>query len=112
MIKVIANLGKLDEERTALIIDNTYFPYYIVNGWNGEMEGDNLWAWTVSYFDNIMDFAKEITAYGTEKIGYKRMSDIAAKAIDGLFMDGAAEAQEYCEETLELNDDECKYFGV
>ena len=43
-MKIIANLGKLDEQRTALVIDNKVTPYCIANGYNGETEGDNLWA--------------------------------------------------------------------
>lgn len=111
-MKVIANLGKLDENRTALIIDNKYFPYYIVSGYNGEIEGDNLWDWTVQYYDKLMDFAKAITCYDKSGIGWWRMDEIASKAIDGLFEDDAYEAKIYCEETLELTDEENEYFGI
>ena len=111
-MKVIANLGKLDENRTALIIDNKYFPYYIVSGYNGETEGDNLWDWTVQYYDKLMDFAKAITCYDKSGIGWWRMDEIASKAIDGLFEDDAYEAKIYCEETLELTDEENEYFGI
>lgn len=111
-MKVLFNLGKLDENRTALIIDNKYFPYYIVSGYNGETEGDNLWDWTVQYYDKLMDFAKAITCYDKSGIGWWRMDEIASKAIDGLFEDDTYEAKIYCEETLELTDEEKEYFGI
>lgn len=111
-MKVLFNLGKLDENKTALIIDNKYFPYYIVSGYNGETEGDNLWDWTVQYYDKLMDFAKAITCYDKSGIGWWRMDEIASKAIDGLFEDDAYEAKIYCEETLELTDEENEYFGI
>lgn len=111
-MKVIANLGKLDSERTALIIDNKAFPYYIVNGYNGETEGDNLWAWTVGYYDNVIDFAKAITNYGKEGIGWYRMDEIASKAIDGLIEDDPYEAEEYLKNEIEITDEEAQYFGI
>lgn len=111
-MKVIANLGKLDDQRTALIIDNEVFPYYIVNGYNGETEGDNLWAWTVSYYDKIMDFAKAITNYDKSGIGWYRMSEIASKAIDGLIEDDEYEAKYYLRKEIELEPEEADYFGI
>lgn len=111
-MKVIANLGKLDEQRTALIIDNEYYPYYIVNGYNGETEGDNLWSWTVGYYDNIFSFAKAITNYSKEKIGWYRMDEIATKTIDKLIEEDPYEAEEFLREELELDDNEVEYFGM
>lgn len=109
-MKVIACLGKLNERHTALILDNKYFPYYIVNGWNGEFEGDDLWVNTVKYYDNIFDFAKAITGY--KGIGWHRMSEIASLAIDGLIEDGMYEAKEYFRESIELEPEEAEYFGI
>lgn len=111
-MKVIANLGKLDSQRTALIIDNEYFPYYIVNGYNGETEGDSLWSWTVGYYDNIFSFAKEITNYSKEGVGWYRMDEIATKTIDKLIEEDPYEAEEFLREELELDDDEVEYFGI
>ena len=111
-MKVIANLGKLDEQRTALIIDNDIFPFYIVNGYNGETEGDNLWGWTVGYYDNVIVFAKAITNYGKEGIGWYRMDEIASKAIDKLIENDPYEAEEFLREELDLDDDEVEYFGI
>lgn len=111
-MKIIANLGKLDDQRTALIIDNKIFPFYIVNGWNGEMEGDDLWAWTVGYYDNVFKFAKAITNYSEEGIGWDRMSEIASKTIDGLIQDDPYEAEIYLKEEVEMTLEEAEYFGV
>lgn len=111
-MKVIANLGKLNDQHTALIIDNEYFPYYIVNGYNGKTEGGDLWAWTVAYYDKLMDFAKAITNYDKSGIGWYRMSEIASMAIDGLVKDDPYEAREYLENEIELSIDEALYFGV
>lgn len=111
-MKVIANLGKLDSKRTALIIDNKVFPYYIVYGYNGETEGDNLWDWTVGYYDNVIDFAKAITNYDESGIGWHRMSEIASKAIDGLIEDDPYEAEEYLKNEIEMTFEEAQYFGV
>jgi hypothetical protein len=111
-MKVIANLGKLDDQRTALIIDNEYFPYYIVNGYNGETEGDNLWAWTVQYYDKLTDFAKAITCYDKSGIGWHRMCEIASKVIDKIIEDDAYEAEEFLREEVELTDEEADYFCI
>ena len=112
-MKVIANLGKLDEQRTALVIDNPVFPYYIVNGYNGKIEGDDLWAWTTGYYSNIFAFAKAITNYDKEGvIGFYRMSEIASKAIDGLIEDDPYEAAKYFENEIEMTDEEIEYFGI
>lgn len=111
-MRVIANLGKLSDLYTALIIDNPYFPYYIVNGYNGEIEGDNLWAATANYYSNIFDFAKAITGYEKDGIGYHRLDEIASKAIDGLFEFDENEAKYYCESELDLDKREREYFCV
>ena len=111
-MKVIANLGKLDENRTALIIDNKYFPYYIVSGDNGETEGDNLWDWTVQYYDKLMDFAKAITCYDKSGIGWWRMDEIASKVIDGLIEADHYGAEDWLREEVDLTDEEADYFGV
>lgn len=111
-MKIIKVLGKLDDQRTALIIDNEYFPFYIVNGWNGEMEGDNLWAWTVAYFDNIVGFAKAITDYADNCIGWHRLDEIASKAIDGLIQDDPYEAEVYLKDEMEITFEEAEYFGI
>lgn len=63
------------------------------------------------YFANLMDAIEYIrTKQG--KINYYRMSEIASKAIDGLFEDDAYEAKIYCEEELELTEEENEYFGI
>ena len=111
-MKVLFNLGKLDENRTALIIDNKYFPYYIVSGYNGETEGDNLWDWTVQYYDKLMDFAKAITCYDKSGIGWWRMDEIASKAIDGLVECDYYGAEDWLREEVDLTDEEADYFGV
>lgn len=111
-MKVIANLGKIDKTHSALIIDNEHFPYYIVNGYNGETEGEDLWVNTTKYYDNLFDFARAITNFTEGKIGYDRMSEIASKAIDGLIEDDAYEAEIYLKEEIEMELDEAIYFGV
>lgn len=111
-MKVIANLGKLDKQRTALVIDNKVTPYCIANGYNGETEGDNLWACATGYYDDIFAFAKAITNYGKEGIGWYRMDEIASKAIDGLIEDNPYEAAEYFENAMEMTDEEIEYFGI
>lgn len=111
-MRVIANLGKLDDQRTALIIDNEAFPFFIVNGYNGETEGDNLWAWTVGYYDDIFKFAKAITNYCKEGVGWYRLDEIAAKAIDGLIEDDPYEAEEYLRNEIEITYEEAVYFGI
>ena len=111
-MKIIANLGKLDKQRTALVIDNKVTPYCIANGYNGETEGDNLWACATGYYDDIFAFAKAITNYGKEGIGWYRMDEIATKAIDKLIENDPYEAEEFLREELDLDDDEVEYFGI
>ena len=111
-MKIIANLGKLDEQRTALVIDNKVTPYCIANGYNGETEGDNLWACATGYYSDIFAFAKAITNYGKEGIGWYRMDEIATKAIDKLIENDSYEAEEFLREELDLDDDEVEYFGI
>ena len=72
--------------------------------------GKNSWG-QGHYFANLMDAIEYIrTKQG--KINYYRMSEIATKAIDGLFEDDAYEAKIYCEEELELTEEENEYFGI
>lgn len=111
-MKVIANLGKIDDRHTALIIDNEHFPYYIVNGYNGNTEGDDLWVNTTKYFDNLFDFARAITNYTEGKIGYDRLDEIASKAIDGLIEADVYGAEDWLREEVDLTDEEVDYFCI
>ena len=72
--------------------------------------GKNSWG-QGHYFADIIDAIEYIrTVQG--KINYYRMDEIASKAIDGLFEDDPYEAKIYCEETLELTEEEKEYFGI
>lgn len=111
-MKVIANLGKLNNLYTALIIDNPHFPYYIVNGYNGKTEGNDLWVATAHYYSNIFDFAKGITDYNKDGLGYHRLDEIASKALDKVFELDVDEAKYFCEEELDLDRREREYFCI
>ena len=111
-MKVIANLGKLNDRHTALIIDNKLYPYYIVAGYNGKTEGNDLWDATAYYTSNIFDFAKQITNYQTMNIGWNRLIEIADKAIQGLFEDDIDSAREYITDVIEMDEDEIAYFDL
>ncbi len=83
-----------------------YQPWVAAWAYNGK----NSWG-QGHYFANLMDAIEYIrTKQG--KINYYRMSEIASKAIDGLFEDDAYEAKIYCEEELELTEEENEYFGI
>lgn len=72
--------------------------------------GKNSWG-QGHYFANLMDAIEYIrTKQG--KPNWYRLDELASKAIDGLFEDDAYEAKIYCEEELELTEEENEYFGI
>ena len=110
-MKVIKNLGLIDDAgHTALILDNEYFPYYIVSGFDPTQREGEQWGATAAYYESPVAFAKGILEYRFG-IGYYRMSEIATKAIDGLREDDKAEAYEYCKTEIDMDSDELEYFG-
>jgi hypothetical protein len=111
-MKVVKVLGDIGCGRTALIIDNEYFPYYIVHGYKGGTKGDNLWDWTVYYTDNVLEFAKAITVYADIPVSYYRLDEMASKAIDHIIEQDPYDAEEWLKDELELTDEEVEYFCV
>ena len=77
-MKILANLGKLKDGRTALVIEDAYSPdYAIVANFD---EGTQSWS-SALYFDgNLTEFAKAITDANLV-IGYDRMKQIAEEYI-------------------------------
>lgn len=96
-----------DIDYTLLRRDASFQPYVAAWGLNKETGNWNQGH----YFEDLFDALNYIrTKRG--KISYWRMDEIASKAIDGLFEDDPWEAEIYCEDTLELDDDEKEYFGI
>lgn len=89
----------------------TFEPWCV--GYDYDKE-NNSW-WHGNYFPTIsgaMRYIQEKLDAKEGRICYCRMSEIASKAIDGLFEDDAYEAKIYCEEELELTEEENEYFGI
>lgn len=79
-----------------------------------DYNGKDSW-WHGNYFATIsgaMRYIQEKLDKYNNRICYSRMDEIASKAIDGLFEDDVYEAKIYCEETLELTEEEMEYFGI
>lgn len=112
-IKVLKNLGIVNFERgySALILENQYYPFYIVKNYNPEERPGNQWDYTIGYYGNIIQFAKGILNY-SDSIGYDRMSEIASKAIDALLDADDVATLEWAHDEIDLNDDEMEYFGL
>ncbi len=74
-MKILANLGKLKDGRTALVIEDAYKPnFVIVSGFD---PATGTWSSGGKYFDgNLTAFCKEITDVNCV-IGYERMKQIA-----------------------------------
>ena len=80
-----------------------------VAAWNYKKER-NTWG-QGHYFEELEDAIEYIrTVKG--KPNWYRLDEIASKAIDGLFVDDPYEAKIYCEDTLELTEEENEYFGI
>ena len=85
----------------------TFQPW--VAAWSYHKE-NNSWG-QGHYFEELEDAIEYIrTIKG--KPNWYRLDEIASKAIDGLFEDDPYEARIYCEDTLELDEEEMEYFGI
>lgn len=93
----------------AVIKRDTDFEPYVV-AWC--LQDDGMWEHG-HYFSDLfdaVDYAKSQADEG--RISYNRMSEIATKAIDGLFEDDSESAYEYCKDEIEMTEEEMDYFGV
>lgn len=107
-MKILANLGTLKNGQTVLVIEKAArIEYVLATGFNADT---NEWG-SGTYLYNMDDLARAIL-YAERPIGYDRMSEIASKAIDGLREDDEDEAQEYCREEIEMDEEELEYFGL
>lgn len=74
-MKILANLGKLANGRTALVIEDAYKPNFVIA--DGYDPSTKSWNGAGRYFDgNLTEFAKAITDANLA-IGYDRMKQIA-----------------------------------
>ena len=110
VIKVFTN--NLRGNRTALMTDASYTPYVIVSGYNPKMPEGQQWDSAYGYYNDFIDFVKDIMNLTETYISYNRMSEIASKAIDGLIEDNKGEAFIYLRDEIELEGKEWEYFGV
>lgn len=91
--------------------DTDFEPYVVANG----LHEDGTWNYG-HYFSNLFDAVDYAKLKADESyIPYARMSEIASRAIDGLFElgnDDEDRAYGYCENEIEMTEEEMDYFGV
>lgn len=107
-MEILANLGKLKDGHTILVLYKAKrIEFVLATGFD---EKTNTWG-SGTYLYTIEDLARAILN-ANRTIGYDRMCEIASKAIDGLKEDDEAEALEYCKNEIDMDEDECKWFGL
>ena len=107
-MKILANLGKLNDGHTVLVTQKAdRIEYVLATGFD---EATQSWG-SGTYLYDIEDLARAVL-YANKPIGYDRMTEIASKAIDGLREDDEESAQEYCREEIEMDDTELEFFGL
>ena len=96
-MKILANLGKLKDGRTALVIENAYHPdYVIVSGFD---EKTGTWD-SGKYFDgNLTSFSREITNVNMT-LGYDRLMGAFQSYVDNDYE--AACEKTYVRDALEM----------
>ena len=101
---VISKYGKY-----TIIKRETDFEPYIVTY---NLQEDSKWDFG-HYFSDLFSAVDYAKAHADEShISYIRMSEIASKAIVGLFEDDSESAYEYLINEIEMDEIEMKYFGV
>ena len=110
VIKVFTN--NLRGNRTALMTDASYTPYVIVSGYNPKMPEGQQWNSAYRYYNDFINFAKDVMNLTETYISYDRMSEIASMTIDGLIENEPGEAEDYLRYEVELTPEEAMYFGV
>ena len=107
-MKILANLGKLNNGKTVLVTQKAdRIEYILATNFDPEKE---VWGHG-DYLYDIEDLARAVL-FANKTIGYDRMTEIASKAIDGLREDDEDEAQEYCRNEIEMDDEELEFFGL
>lgn len=84
----------------------SYQPWVAAWGYNGKN------GWQQGHYYETLEEAMEWIRSKQGKPNWYRLDEIASKAIDGLFEYDAYEAKIYCEETLELTEEEMEYFCI
>lgn len=111
MMKVIANLGKLNNGTNVLVLEKgKRTEFVLADGYDPEAPEGSQWG-SGTYLYSLESLARAILYY-EKPIGYDRMSEIASKAIDGLREDDEESARDYLMEEVELDEAELEYFGL
>lgn len=107
-MKVLADLGKLNDGRNIIVLQKAdRIEYVVAEGYNPDTES---WG-RGTYLYDLGDLARTIL-FVNETIGYTRLKEIAAKAIDGLREDDEEQAQIYCRDVIDMIPEELKEFGL
>ena len=110
MSKVIANLGVLKDGRTVLVTEKANgIEFVVASGYDPTQPEGSQWEHG-TYLNTVRDLANVIT-YTDMPIGYGRLVEIASKAIDGLRDNDEDEALEYCQDEIDMDEDELEFFG-
>lgn len=101
-MKIVANLGKLTEGKTLILIEKAgRYEYVICRNFDPETES---WASGEYYYD-LESLAKGILYY-TQPVNYDRMSEIATVALHGLVDNDCLDELD----DIDLEEDEKEYF--
>ena len=87
--------------------DNEYQPW--VAAWNYQPE---IRCWGQGHYFGTLESAMEYIRMVKGEINYYRMTEIASKAIDGLFEVDPYGAEEWLEDELDLTEEESKFFCI
>ena len=109
MSYVKANLGKLQDGRDVLAINNSATPYVIARNYNPEEREGRQWD-NGSYIYSLTQLGKAIVDTNLP-IPYDRLCEIATRFIDNAKDNGDVEDVIY-DYDLELTQEERDFFGI
>lgn len=106
-MKIIADLGKVNEDKNLVIIEKAGRHEYVICRNYDPDEG----CWSSGEYIYSLTRLAEAILYYKKKIGYMRMANIAEIAISYLKENDLLE--DFLEDTgVDLDEDEIEYFGV
>lgn len=105
-MKVLADLGKLNDGRNVLVLQKAdRIEYVLASGYDPSRPEGSQWDHGTYLYD--LTSLADVVTYTNMPIGYGRLAEIASKAIDGI-----EDAKQYCMHEIDMDESELKFFGI
>ena len=107
-MNIIADLGKVTENKNLIVIEKAnHLEYVIARNYNAD---EGSWA-SGEYYYSLEGIAEAILGY-KRLMSYMRLQEIAEKAIDAIHVNGEDWEEELINADLDLTPEEKEYFGI